>query len=254
MNPNNFISTDYLQTQFAKFHDYCTQRLGIAKPVITLTTLIFMFDLENSQNIYEAKLRSNSNSDNPNEIKLTDKHHFLPTHGSIAVQKYSTTSGGIQDGNFPFFTYADPNYFDGESDGLKETDALRLIWAPGATFTINQDGSDLVNEFSTSLMGYTPDSQYLTAGASGQPNDELPQYGPSYEERGYGRLYTEDILKGMDDVTLKLNLSKGNISKIAGGFDDQGQAVDTRNRAMIRLLGFRYTNALSDTNGKFCRV
>lgn len=199
--------------------------------------------LSASRNKYSFDLYENSASDRPLERKLNRNNLFVVDHIALLLAKYDPTAGDY--GNYRLYTFPDPNYFVGLSGGVNEWESLWPIYNGLATITTKP--VERLIDFHTSNLLYVPEKQTLLV-TGDQLNDEPPMFGPTHQQRGFFSLQPNIILDGQENNTLELTLGSGQTTLIAGGFDNAGVAVDTRNVAVFMLLGYEVQNGAQKVN------
>lgn len=196
-----------------------------------------------SRNKYSFDLYENSASDRPLEIKLNRNNLFIIDHIALLVAKYDPTAGNY--GNYRLHTFPDPNFFTGLVAGVNEWESLWPVYNGKATITTKP--VERLIDFATSNLLYIPEKQtYLVADP--QLNDEPAMFGPTHQQRGFFSLQPNIILDGQENNTIELTLGTGQTTQIAGGFDNAGAAVDTRNVAVFMLLGYEVQNGAQKVN------
>ncbi len=196
-----------------------------------------------SKNKYSFDMYENASSDRPLERKLNRNDLFVVTDIALCLTKYDPTAGNYA--NYPLYTFPDPNYFAGLSGGVNEFESLRPIY--NGEITLTTKPVERLEGFLSSNLLFVPEKQtFLTAGS--QVNDEPAQYGPSHAERGFFSLQPNIILDGQENNTIELTLGTGQTTLIAGGFDNSGNAIDTRNAVVFMALGYEVKNGAQKVN------
>lgn len=218
MSNTNIITVDTVKAKKLKFIEVIKERFpGIQKPMVSFTDLRTEDFLIPSKNSYTMKLKDVGAPTSELENRLEDGQLFCPIFVSVRIQKAINPKGGVSietDANFPMFTYPDRNYFNGTDGTNFEATALEKIYQ--GHISMAKGGTNLVRNISTDSTKYVPPVQYSTAAVAGTTFDVYPQYGPSYEERGYYQIYNDIVLDGGEDNTTTLALGAGNITLIAG--------------------------------------
>jgi len=196
-----------------------------------------------SKNKYSFDLYENPGSDRQLERKLNRNDLFVITDIALVLTKYNPTSGDYA--NYPLLTFPDPNYFVGLSGGVNEYESLRPIY--NGEITITTKPVERLEGFLTSNLLFVPEKQtFLTAGS--QVNDEPAMFGPTHQERGFFNLQPNIILDGQENNTIELTLGTGQTTLIAGGYDNSGNALATRNAVVFMALGFEVKNGAQKVN------
>ncbi|MGL5131690.1 MAG: hypothetical protein ACRC78_04120, partial [Planktothrix sp.] len=165
-----------------------------------------------------------------NEIKLDKNNYFGITSMGIAFHKYDTSGGN--DGNYRLFQTPDPQYFNGPITApgtKKEYECLETI--VNGTVRINVSGSEAMPKMAIPSIISHPHSNYLPGA-----NFQLPQWGPSDEERGLRRINPQVILDGNVTNEIEISLANGDRSVIDGS--SNVQFANTRNKGVFFLHGF----------------
>lgn len=207
--------------------------------LVTEKDLIIEKPLVAGLNSYEELLKE-SNNGRPLEARLNHNDLFFITHIGMAVRKHDEVASPARYGNYQDFTFADGNYFVGAAAGNLEAFALQALW--NARISLNANGIDVIDGFQTDKLEYIPERGTIIAAAP-QLGNELPMVGGSLEERGYFRYPINHILNGQLDNKVKLFNINGDTTLIAGGVDNAGADVDTRNVVRIKFHGFEVTGA-----------
>ncbi len=208
--------------------------------IISERTLRLEAELIQGKNTYEIPVVENKGSDRPLERKLNRNDGFVLSHIGFALTKQDTTKTPQEYGNFPLFTNPDPNYFVGLAGGDSEASAIETPYNGDLSLKVNN--TEIIQEFAVLHTRYVPERGY-TRVAAPQIAAEYPQYGPGMEERGFYPYSISSILNGQDNNIVKINLGAGNTSLIAGGVDESGAALDTRNVIVIFLHGYEIAEA-----------
>lgn len=196
-----------------------------------------------SKNKYSFDLYENPGSDRPLERKLNRNDLFVITDIALCIAKYDPTAGNYS--NYQLFTFPDPNYFSGLSGGVNEFESLRPIY--NGELNIITKPVERLEGFLTSNLLYVPEKQtFLQAGS--QLNDEPAMFGPTHQQRGFFSLQPNIILDGQENNSVELTLGTGQTTLIAGGYDNSGNALDTRNVAVFMALGFEVKNGAQKVN------
>ena len=189
--------------------------------IINQNTLRIEQPLVTGRNSYKFDLYENSGSDRPLEEKLNRNDVFFMTHLALCLTKQDETTTPKQYGNYPLFTHPDPNYFIGANGATTpEWQSLLPIFS-GGKLTLKTSPVERLKDFLTLHLMYVPERGYLIAAAP-QVNAELPQYGPSMEERGFFRTNPTIIIDGNENNSVELSLGAGDTTNIAGGIDGAG--------------------------------
>lgn len=245
------ISLDHLQIQKARFQELILKQKRVNNPLVTLTDMIYYVDLRNGQRTYEGINMNENDTPVYPERKLFKEQMFLPMYVAYYLTKRSVnkTNTGIFDGNYPWFTYPDANYFtDQDANSIKESDCLNTIYN-GGSFSIQNDGKYVLREVSGHHMLYRPGRPFMTAGGSGETNPVLQQWGPGKDLKGYHRLENDIVFKGGEDNKLAIKLGSGNVDNLEGGNTD----ANTANRLIISCLGLWYYGEVTNAKG-FCSL
>jgi hypothetical protein len=229
---------DFLRVQkFLQSKQINPNEVIIAQNILRLEAV-----LSASKNQYELQVRSTTGADRDLEVKLNQNDLFFTTDIALCIRKQDTSTDPQKQGNYPLYTFPDPNYFVGNqtAGGTTEAECLETIY--NGLLTVKTKPVERLSELSTHIFRYAPNKQtFLQAGS--QVGDEPAEYGPSFEGMGYRRMHPNLILNGFDNNSLTLTLGAGNTSEIAGGKDAAGDAVNTSNVLTILLLGYTAKNA-----------
>lgn len=213
---------------------------------INAKSLILESALDPNQSTYTLEVGENKSADRPLEIKLNRNDAFFITHTALGVRRQDETTTPKQYGNYPIYTYPDPNYHSG-NDGANppENEALECLF--NGKVTLNTSPTDRLVDFSSNIYKYVPERGYLEATAL-NTLEEHAQYGPSLAERGFFKHVPHIIFNGNDNNRVKIELGAGNKAVIDGHVDSANQAVDTRNVLVYQLFGFVVINGARNAN------
>lgn len=237
------ISSDAKRAAYSRVQRMMKDFNGGVDFIINDATLRVEQALSASKNKYSFDLYENPGSDRALERKLNRNDLFVVTDIALLLTKYNPTSGDYA--NYPLFTFPDPNYFAGLSGGVNEFDSLFPLY--NGEITITTKPVERLEGFLTSNLLYIPQVQtVLTAGS--QLNDGLHEFGGDSEKRGFYPLQPNIILDGQENNSVELTLGTGQTTLIAGGFDNSGNAVATRNAVVIMLQGFEVKNGAQKVN------
>lgn len=241
------VSSSPMRGAFSRVQRHLA-KYGVSDLIIYPTLLRIEQLLSPSKSSYFFDVYSNTGSDRPLENKLNRNDAFFLTHMGLALQKEDSAAGKY--GNYPIFTSPDPNYFSGDdSTNAKEYEALQCIC--NGKLTVKTKPVDRARNFPTELLMYTPERGYLIApGAGPQVENELPQYGPTMEAKGFMAVPNMIILDGADDNKVELILGEGDTTLIHGPVDNAGDDVTTRNKVVMRMFGFVVDNGAAKV-GKY---
>lgn len=208
--------------------------------IITERTLRFETLAEANKNSYDFNMFENKGSDRPLERKLNRNDGFVLSHIGFGLTKQDLSTNPPKYGNFPVFTHPDPNFFSGAAGGNTEVESLESAYSGALTVKVNN--TEIIQQFALLHNRLVPERGYTLQGAP-QLANEWPQYGPSIEERGFYPYSINVIFNGQDNNVITLEMGQGNTSLIAGGVDDQGAAVNTRNVLVVMLHGYEIAEA-----------
>lgn len=208
--------------------------------VINAKALRLEAALDPNKSSYTLDMAENVGADRPLEIKLNRNDAFFITHSALGIVRQNEVASPKQYGNFPLFTYPDPNYFNGDDTvNLLEYQALECLF--NGKVTLNTSPTDRLVDFATNQYKYIPERGYMEAGVL-NTNEEIPQYGPSLGERGFFKHVPNIIFDGQDNNRVKIDLGAGDKAMIDGHVDSANAAVDTRNVLVFMLFGFVVIN------------
>lgn len=221
--------------------DRCLQEMGINKNdfLINEATLRLEQALVAGKNTYEFNILSNPGSDRPLEQKLDRNDAFCVVAIGLGIAKQNTVASPKQYGNFPVFTYPDPNYFVGNPAAVSVNEDVSLMCLFNGKFTLKVDTVEVIQDFNTYNLRYNPQAGY-DAGAGTVP--EWPEFGPTMGGRGLYLIEPQAILNGQQNNSVIIELGDGDTGAIAGGVNAAGAAVDTTNVGIVFLHGFVFQN------------
>jgi hypothetical protein len=237
------ISSDAKRAAYSRVQRMMKDFNGGVDFIITDATLRVEQSLSASKNKYSFDLYENPGSDRSLERKLNRNDLFVVTDIALLIAKYNPTSGDYA--NYRLFTFPDPNYFAGLSGGVNEADSLFPLY--NGEITITTKPVERLEGFLTSNLLYIPEGQTILLAGS-QLNDTLAEFGGTNEKRGFYPLQPNIILDGQENNSVELTLGAGQTTLIAGGFDNSGDPVDTRNAVVIMLQGFEVKNGAQKVN------
>ena len=226
-------------------------RLAFKNPLITFTNLFFTVNLKNGQRVYDKiNMNDNGNLSYP-ESRLMDDHLFLPMYSAYFLTKYSKNEGATNtfDGNYPWFTYPDENFFsDAPAGGVKEADCLRTIYF-GGFLTMTIGGQMVMREIPGIDMLYRPGRPFASTAGSGEASPVQQEWGPGAKMQGYHRLENDIVLKGKQDNKLTVSLGSGDVTNLEGGNDN----ANLGNKLIVAFKGLLYYGETSAQKG-FCNL
>lgn len=234
-----------------KFREFLKKatRSSVDPFIVQPYTIILEQELKNDRSNYVFSLKQNGNSDRPLEVKLSRNDLFLLTAVRLAVAKEDTTTDPKQYANYPGFTYPEYQYFVGNNDNratqITEGDSLQVLW--NGLMSIKTTNTDRIKDYSTTNFLYSPERAYADDGAT-PPIPTFPQQGVLDGDKGYQPIMPQPMLDGQQDNSVILTLGEGDYSKIAGGENAAGTAIDTRNVVKVFLKGFIAVNAAQPGN------
>lgn len=204
--------------------------------------------LQAGKNSYTFYVYENPTGDHPLDIKLPRNNAFVFFYIGLMLKKQGSTAGSENYGNYPVFTHPDPNYFVGnDSTNPKEFEALLTIYNGYTTFKTKP--VERTDKLANLNFLYVPERGWqINAAAGPQLNPEPQQWGPSVEEKGMFRIARGIILDGADDNQIELTLAPGSTTLIAGGINQSGSAVTTKNTVAYFLHGFEVVNGARKAN------
>jgi hypothetical protein len=241
--PQNAVifSPDMERADYRRIQQLMKQQNRGTDFIINQSTLRVEKVLDPNKNSYNFDLyETGSESDRAQERKLNRNDLFMVTHVALNIVKQDTTNGKY--GNYPLFTFPDPNYFIGiNAGGDTEAEALEMIY--NGELNIKTSTVERLPKFLTNNLRFAPEAQ---TNLPGDTNELLaatvPQYGPTHAERGYFRLNPNLILDGQENNEIRVDLGTGNKAVIAGGIDEANEALDTTNVLVLLLHGFMVNN------------
>ena len=240
------VSTNYMRSRYVAFLEQLADMgNSVSNPIITQTALRMHANLSANATQVNFNIKKGTDTDDPGERRLAQDNIFFLTHIGLAIQKYWVSGASLIDGgNYPLYTYPDPNYFTGAAAGneASEADALNTVFDGMLTF--NSAGVDRLKEILTSYFKYVPDSQYLKLVAP-QTADEHAQYGPSLGERGLVEIHGNQIIMGNLENKATLVLGAGSKAIING-------SATVGNRVVLDLYGFEYSGSFDMGKGRIC--
>ncbi len=229
------VSTDIPALHVQKVRELFNDPTG-SKLQINPKTLRLHARLIASKNTYTFFTSENPTGDHPLDIKLTRNNAFVAFGIGLWLKKEGSTSGSENYGNYPYFTFPDPNYFVGNNtSNPEEFEALYTVYNGNLDF-ITKPVNRLEKLSCTNFL-YVPEKSTQKQ-ASPMVNDEWPSFGPSESEKGMYRLASGIIIDGGDDNQFQLNLASGDTTVIAGGLTSGNVAVATRNTVAIIVQGY----------------
>jgi len=149
---------------------------------------------------------------------------------------FSSSSGAFSNtGNFPRFSFPDPNYFTGAPAGQKtEVECLNTVVNGVLNLTV-MSNPVIINLVCRNLV-FNPQSTYLATPVT------YPQIGPSQIERGYSDLTPNVVLDGNADNVFTVTLANGAITDIDGATWPGTTAATTRNLLYLCADGWIVKN------------
>ncbi len=245
------VASDLDRSAYRKFVEYL-QRNGKSSDqmfpgsdvLVTQTDLRLEALLDTNKDTYTFDiLGSTGSGDRPLERKLASSEIFMVTGIGIGIQKQHVGSPGLNQANYPVFTYPDDNYFiDSTNAGATEARSLENLYNGNIQLTTAQTTRQ--KDISTRFMRYVPVSQFVNKAVSGAAAHQYPSFGGYIEEEGFYRTNGWAILSGAETNQLVFRVGNADRANIAGGKDVDG--VDTQNVLIVRLFGLLYTGTMNN--------
>jgi hypothetical protein len=203
------------------------------------------------QSTYVFNIRKGVDSPISGESKLDQTDAFAVTGLSIRFSKVDFSAGAYSNhGNYPAFTYPDPNYFNGAGTGATppkpEWQGLQTV--VNGNMQVNVGGDIVVDGTAASLMTFNPAATYTATPLA------LPQIGgESLNEHGFFMLTPQYILDGGQDNSFVLTVAPGDRTLIDGNLTSAGAAATTRNILWLFVLGYKVKNHGASPTLTACR-
>jgi len=195
-----------------------------------------------TQRKYEFDLFRGNRTARPSEVLLNRNDTFYATHiGFRLGRRASGDETGLQVDNAPFFTNADPNFFDGAAvGGATEQQSLQAIW--GGLMTLKTDTTERIRDLSMTYFNWVPENPYRVGATDGVDIDVpyLSQYGETMERRGLYKLTPTIGFDGQQDNRIVINIPGDSlIGNINGDTDSAGAAGQgNKNIAIAVMFGY----------------
>jgi hypothetical protein len=173
--------------------------------------------------------------------------YFIATDISLRIGRAFFASGAFSGfGNFPVFTYPDPNYFNGTGTTAgSEITSLQCLVNGTLGFSVN--GSYLMDPTPAQDFFFNPMSTYLTSPVT------YPQFGGSLTEKGYAKLTPNIMIDAGTDNAFVITLNQGTIGNIDGSISATTTDSGFRNHLYVFVSGYKVKN-LASAGVKACAL
>lgn len=192
---------------------------------------------------YKLYPRKGADPTAPAGLNLLDQNDFFALDAiSLRLSRFAYSAGVYSNpGNYPMLTYADPNYFTGNGTAAgKEWESLQTL--------INGNLSLLVNN--ETMVDPTPAQDYFFNPMATYTSSPLayPQFGGSFEEKGYSPITPQIILDASADNAIQIDLANGAKANIDGSISTATTDSGVRNVLYAFLHGFKVKNLAGSGN------
>lgn len=217
------VAADADRAVYDRLRSWLDDNFGKLDYIITATDLRLQQMLLESQNVYEFDPYENRNVGAPLQQQLSRNDLFCITHIAVNVTKQNTEATPSEYGNYPLFTFPDPEFFSGTG----EAKALETIFNGKLSFSTS--ALTRLESFLLHNCRYVPER---TSEQEGEGPLIYQQYGPTAEARGYCRLNPNLLIDGQEDNKFTIRLGSGTFEGIEGD-------GDPNNVIVLMAKGFR---------------
>jgi len=208
---------------------------------ISKQTLLMVAPLSTGSQLYQFNPVQATGNPLPNglaQIQMNKNDWFYISGLGLQFGKadFSSSSGSFSNvGNFPRFSFPDPNYFTGAPAGQKtEVECLNTVVNGVLNLTV-MSNPVIINLVCRNLV-FNPQSTYTSSPLA------YPQIGPSQSERGYNDLTPNVVLDGNADNVFTVTLANGAYTDIDGATWPGTNAATTRNLLYLCADGWIVKN------------
>lgn len=188
---------------------------------------------------YQLSPRKGVDTPVPGTVLLDMNDFFIATDVSLRIGRATYASGAFSNfGNYPVFSYPDPNYFTGNGTTAgSEVSSLQCLVNGTLGFSVN--GTYLMDPLPAQDFFFNPMSTYLTSPVT------YPQFGGSFTEKGYQHLTPNIMIDAGTDNSFVVTLNQGTIGNIDGSISSTTTDSGFRNHLYIFVAGFKIKNLAS---------
>lgn len=203
--------------------------------------------LQPNQTTYQLNPRNNVGTSYPTDNRLDQNDYFAVQAIGLKFGRatYNSSNGQLsQFGNYPKFTYPDPNYFNGNpASGLDEWQCLQTILNGKLSLLVGSQ--QVIPQDQVQKFVYNPWATYSSSPLA------LPQYNGVADpaSRGNFNLPMNFILDLNQDNNFNIVLADGDTAVIDGSVTSAGAATTHRNILWLELEGIVIKNMGGNRQG-----
>jgi len=215
--------------------------------VLSPQTVLIGVLLQPNQTTYQLNPRNNVGVGIPTDNRLDQNDYFAMQAVGLKFGRatYNSSTGQIsQVGNYPKFTYPDPNYFNGNpASGLDEWQCLQTVLNGKLSLVVGSQ--QVIPQDSIQKLAYNPWGTYTSSPLA------LPQYNGLADPaaRGNFNLPMNFILDLNQDNNFNIVLADGDTAVIDGSINSGGTASTVRNILWLELEGIVIKNMGGNRQG-----
>lgn len=248
------ISPQNSRADFERVLSLVAQNLGISEDQVkdrykvAPMTMLLAAPLSNTQQNYTFYPVQGAGPTVPvPQLQMNKNDWFGITNIGVLFAKADFASGSGQysnTGNFPKFSYPDPNYFTGAPASQKtEAECLQTVVNGTLQLTVSADPVILATPVRDFV--FNPQSTFLSSPLT------HPQLGPDKISRGYSELTPNILLDGNSDNQFTITLAPGATTDLDGSVYPGTTAATTRNILYLAVTGYIVKNS---ADGGTCTV
>lgn len=215
--------------------------------VLSPETVQMGAQLQPNQTTYQLNPRNNVGTSYPTDNRLDQNDYFAVQAIGFKFGRatYNSSNGQLsQFGNYPKFTYPDPNYFNGNpASGLDEWQCLQTILNGKLSLVVGSQ--QVIPQDQVQKFVYNPWATYSSSPVA------LPQYNGLGDpaSRGNFNLPMNFILDLNQDNNFNIVLADGDTAVIDGSVTSAGAATTHRNMLWLELEGIVIKNMGGNRQG-----
>ena len=241
MNPTNiFIDTE--RAWYVRALEILAMSMGVGVDTAKENYKVFktqlryavaLSPLTDSYEVFLTEGTGNNLTTYTTESKMQKNDWFLASGIGVRIGRAAASSGVFSNhGNYPQFTYPDPNYFNGTG----EATALQTL--VNGKLTIESTGEAIMSNLLISEMVMNPDGTYTTSPAAN------PAFG-GQNGRGILPLQPGVVFDGNAENKITFRLASGTKTNIDGSKDNASTPADTNRQTFVYIIldGYALKNA-----------
>lgn len=239
---NIIVTPDEKRGTFNRIAEVMSKQLGttvedfLSQYKIMPTVLRLAQYLNPGLSQYTLSPRKGVDPQIPTQILLDQNDFFAISGVGIRIGRANYAAGIYSNhGNFPIFTYPDPNFFTGVGTSAgKESDGLQCL--VNGTFAISVNSDTVVDPVPNTELVFNPEATYTATPLA------YPRFGGSDGERGLWPVTPQVILDASADNMFTVNLAPGAKLNIDGSISTGTTDSGLRNILYIAVQGWKIKN------------